>query len=87
MQAGVTHIILAVSYRAELLEEEMKKEETNLGVKISVSVEKEPLGTGKKCVQAKRLSEQMITEGKIFPVWDRKFLIILGEAENFLGKV
>ncbi len=46
LQAGVTHIILAVSYRAEMLEKEMRKEEDSLGVKISISMEKEPLGTG-----------------------------------------
>lgn len=45
-QAGVKHIILAVSYRAELLEREMRQEETRLGIKITISLEKEPLGTG-----------------------------------------
>lgn len=45
-QAGVGHIILAVSYRAELLEEEMSREAELLGVKITFSLEEEPLGTG-----------------------------------------
>ncbi|KXJ30222.1 mannose-1-phosphate guanyltransferase beta-B [Exaiptasia diaphana] len=45
VEAGVTHIILAVSYRAELLEKEMKEQEQRLGVKITISLEKEPLGT------------------------------------------
>ncbi|EDO45402.1 predicted protein [Nematostella vectensis] len=45
VQAGVKHIILAVSYRAELLEKEMKEQEQKLGIKITISQEKEPLGT------------------------------------------
>jgi hypothetical protein len=45
-RAGVKHVILAVSYRAEQLEMEMRKEEQSLGVQISVSIEQEPLGTG-----------------------------------------
>ncbi|KAK3750191.1 hypothetical protein QZH41_015412 [Actinostola sp. cb2023] len=44
-EVGVTHIILAVSYRAELLEKEMKEQEHRLGIKITISQEKEPLGT------------------------------------------
>lgn len=44
--AGVKHIILAVSYLADQLETELRKEEKNLGVKITVSLESEPLGTG-----------------------------------------
>lgn len=45
VQAGVTHIILAVSYRAEMLEKEMKAQGERLGIKITLSLEKEPLGT------------------------------------------
>lgn len=45
VEAGVTHIVLAVSYRAELLEEEMRVQEKKLGVKITLSHETEPLGT------------------------------------------
>lgn len=44
-EAGVGHIVLAVSYRAEMLEEEMQIEADKLGIKISISHEKEPLGT------------------------------------------
>ncbi|KAJ7382194.1 hypothetical protein OS493_036525 [Desmophyllum pertusum] len=44
-EAGVKHIILAVSYRAEMLEKEMKQQEDRLGVTITISQEKEPLGT------------------------------------------
>lgn len=46
-KAGVDHVILAVSYRAEMLEKEMKIQEKTLGIKITVSLEQEPLGTGK----------------------------------------
>ncbi|CAM1154068.1 GMPPB (predicted) [Pycnogonum litorale] len=45
VQAGVTHVVLAVSYRAELLEKELKAEEDKLGIKITLSHEDEPLGT------------------------------------------
>ncbi|XP_003366505.1 mannose-1-phosphate guanylyltransferase [Trichinella spiralis] len=45
-KAGVDHVILAVNYRAEMMEKEMKKEESTLGVRIDVSFEEYPLGTG-----------------------------------------
>lgn len=45
VNAGVKHIVLAVSYRAEMLEKELKVEEKRLGIRISISQEKEPLGT------------------------------------------
>ena len=35
MQAGVKHVILAVSYRAELLEKEMKEQEQRVGACMS----------------------------------------------------
>lgn len=44
-EAGVKHIILAVSYRAEMLEKAMKQQEDRLGITITISQEKEPLGT------------------------------------------
>ncbi|KAL9960345.1 hypothetical protein ACROYT_G033792 [Oculina patagonica] len=44
-EAGVKHIILAVSYRAEMLEKEMKQQQNRLGITITISQEKEPLGT------------------------------------------
>ncbi|KAH9512838.1 hypothetical protein Btru_036719 [Bulinus truncatus] len=43
--AGVKHIVLAVSYRAEQMEKEMESLQIELGVKISISLENEPLGT------------------------------------------
>ncbi|KAG1658515.1 Mannose-1-phosphate guanyltransferase beta [Nymphon striatum] len=45
VKAGVNHVILAVSYRAELLEKELRAQEAKLGIKISMSHEEEPLGT------------------------------------------
>jgi len=45
VKVGVKQIILAVSYRAELLEQEMKIQEERLGISITLSHETEPLGT------------------------------------------
>lgn len=42
---GVTHVILAVNYRAEMLEQEMKAQGDRLGIKITMSLEDQPLGT------------------------------------------
>ncbi|KAK1332682.1 LOW QUALITY PROTEIN: hypothetical protein QTO34_007365 [Cnephaeus nilssonii] len=44
-QAGVDHVILAVSYMSQVLEKEMKAQEQRLGIRISMSHEEEPLGT------------------------------------------
>ncbi|XP_054752311.1 mannose-1-phosphate guanyltransferase beta-like [Lytechinus pictus] len=44
-EVGVKEVILAVSYRAEMLEKELKAQEERLGIKITMSHEKEPLGT------------------------------------------
>lgn len=46
-QAGVKDIVLAVNYRPEIMQARMKQYEDELGVKITFSVETEPLGTGK----------------------------------------
>eukprot|EP00039_Didymoeca_costata_P018700 m.334595 g.334595 ORF g.334595 m.334595 type:complete len:360 (-) comp17394_c0_seq1:144-1223(-) len=45
VKAGVDHVVLAVNYRAEIMEEEMSKHAERLGIKISMSLESEPLGT------------------------------------------
>jgi len=45
VEAGVTQVILAVSYHAEILEQEMALEAARLGIKITFAHEKEPLGT------------------------------------------
>ncbi|RWS22581.1 hypothetical protein B4U80_10241 [Leptotrombidium deliense] len=55
VQAGVTHIILAVSYRAEMLENQLKTEAERLGVTITLSHEEEPLGTAGPLALAKNL--------------------------------
>lgn len=55
VEAGVTHVVLAVSYRAELLEKEVKAEAEKLGVKITLSQEDEPLGTAGPLALAKDL--------------------------------
>ncbi|KAJ7424733.1 Mannose-1-phosphate guanyltransferase beta [Willisornis vidua] len=44
-QAGVSHVVLAVSYMSEALEAAMREQEQRLGIRISMSHEKEPLGT------------------------------------------
>lgn len=53
VDAGVNHVILAVSYRAEQMEKELKHVEKKLGVKISMSLETEPLGTAGPLALAK----------------------------------
>ncbi|KAF4803458.1 Mannose-1-phosphate guanyltransferase beta-A [Turdus rufiventris] len=45
-QAGVSHVVLAVSYMSDALEAAMREQEQRLGIRISMSHEKEPLGTG-----------------------------------------
>jgi len=45
VEVGVAHVVLAVSYHAELLEQEMQVEAARLGIQITFSHEKEPLGT------------------------------------------
>lgn len=45
VEAGVNQVVLAVSYHAESLETEMKKEAVRLGIEIYFSHEEEPLGT------------------------------------------
>ncbi|VDL80542.1 unnamed protein product [Nippostrongylus brasiliensis] len=42
---GVTTVVLAVSYRAEQLEQEMKVHAERLGIQVHFSLEEEPLGT------------------------------------------
>lgn len=45
VEAGVTEVILAVSYRAEQMEQELTAEAIKLGINIIFSHETEPLGT------------------------------------------
>ena len=44
VECGVNHVVLAVSYQADQLEQEMQVEAARLGISISFSHEKEPLG-------------------------------------------
>lgn len=51
--AGVTEIVLAVSYRAEQMEQELSEEAKKLGVSLVFSHETEPLGTAGPLALAK----------------------------------
>lgn len=55
VEAGVRHVILAVSYRAEQMEAQLKKETDKLGVELIFSHETEPLGTAGPLALAKDL--------------------------------
>jgi len=55
VQAGVDHVVLAVSYQADQLEQEMQVESVRLGVKITFSLENEPLGTAGPLAQARKI--------------------------------
>ncbi|XP_056384328.1 mannose-1-phosphate guanyltransferase beta isoform X2 [Hyla sarda] len=55
VKAGVNHVILAVSYMSDMLEKEMKEQEKRLGIRISMSHEKEPLGTAGPLALAREL--------------------------------
>lgn len=45
VEAGVTEVILAVNYRAEVMEEHLRSYEKKYGIKMTISLESEPLGT------------------------------------------
>ena len=53
VEAGVRQVILAVSYRAEEMEKELKKQTEILGVELIFSHETEPLGTAGPLALAK----------------------------------
>lgn len=55
VEAGVTQVVLAVSYHAEILEQEMDVEAKRLGITISFSHETEPLGTAGPLALAKEI--------------------------------
>lgn len=58
VEAGVTEVILAVSYRAEQMEQELRIEATKLGINIIFSHETEPLGTAGPIALAKKFLEK-----------------------------
>lgn len=60
VDVGVTHVILGVGYRADIMETELKKHEERLGIKISLSYEEEPLGTAGPLALAR---DMLDTEG------------------------
>eukprot|EP01068_Selenidium_serpulae_P018366 Selendium_serpulae@DN6452_c0_g2_i1.p2 len=45
VKAGVNHVILAVAYQPEAMDDALKELETKFGVKVTCSREEEPLGT------------------------------------------
>lgn len=53
VEAGVTEVILAVSYRADQMEQELANEAAKLGIKLIFSHELEPLGTAGPIALAK----------------------------------
>lgn len=53
VEAGVSQVILAVSYRAEQMEAELKQQVEQLGVQLIFSHETEPLGTAGPIALAK----------------------------------
>jgi len=55
VEAGVKEVILAVSYRAEQMEKELKEQTQRLGVNLVFSHEQEPLGTAGPLALAKDL--------------------------------
>lgn len=61
--AGVTHVVMAVSYRAKEMEEELRQYEQKLGVTISYSVEDLPLGTAGPI----KLAEKELDDGSEEP--------------------
>jgi mannose-1-phosphate guanylyltransferase len=63
VKAGVDHVVLAVNYRAEIMEKEMESHATRLGIKISMSLETEPLGTAGPLA----LARDILNDGQ--PFW------------------
>ncbi|CAG2068326.1 unnamed protein product, partial [Timema podura] len=53
VEAGVTQVVLGVSYRAEQMEQELSEEAKKLGVSLVFSHESEPLGTAGPLALAK----------------------------------
>jgi len=55
VKAGVDHVVLAVNYRAEVMEKEMSRHAERLGIKITMSLENEPLGTAGPLALARKI--------------------------------
>ncbi|XP_022902674.1 mannose-1-phosphate guanylyltransferase catalytic subunit beta [Onthophagus taurus] len=58
VKAGVTEVILAVSYRAEQMEDELSQEAKKLGINVIFSHESEPLGTAGPLALARDILKQ-----------------------------
>ncbi|TRY77953.1 hypothetical protein TCAL_06468 [Tigriopus californicus] len=58
VEAGTTHVVLAVSYHADALESEMAQEAQRLGITITFSHETEPLGTAGPLALARDVLQQ-----------------------------
>ena len=56
--AGVTDVVLAVNYRPEVMVAMLSQVEEQYNIKITFSVETEPLGTGPSLGQATALTRQ-----------------------------
>lgn len=63
VEAGVTEVILAVSYRADQMEQELIAEATKLGIRLIFSHETEPLGTAGPIALAR---EHLVKSSKPF---------------------
>lgn len=58
VKVGVNHVILAVSYKAEMMNKYVEEQEKILGIRITLSHENEPLGTaGPLALAREHLSE------------------------------
>eukprot|EP00050_Salpingoeca_kvevrii_P006526 m.289984 g.289984 ORF g.289984 m.289984 type:complete len:365 (+) comp12222_c0_seq1:34-1128(+) len=62
VKAGVDHVVLAVNYRAEIMEEAMREHAERLGIQISFSLETEPLGTAGPLA----LAREILNDGEPF---------------------
>eukprot|EP00042_Codosiga_hollandica_P020887 m.69991 g.69991 ORF g.69991 m.69991 type:complete len:359 (-) comp50095_c0_seq1:106-1182(-) len=62
VKAGVDHVVLAVNYRAEVMEQALSSEAEKLGIKITMSLETEPLGTAGPLA----LARDVLNDGKPF---------------------
>ncbi|EEP3560447.1 NTP transferase domain-containing protein [Campylobacter coli] len=73
---GIKEVILAVSYKYEVIKEYFKDE--FLGIKIKYSIEKEPLGTGGAIKEALKLvkNEAYVVNGDTFFDIDLKKLVL-----------
>lgn len=64
VQVGVTHVILAVSYKADMMNNFIEEQEKLLGIKITLSHESTPLGTaGPLALAREQLLDNKIENG------------------------